>query len=93
MLGPLPSLAGGQRRGSEQHRELCSSETLRVTGLASLQQKRFTRKSGEEGGKRKENVRKRRERKKVAREVWGRGRKGRSRGLRTEVRQPLPHTV
>ena len=64
-----------------------------VTGLASLQQKRFTRKSGEEGGKRKENVRKRRERKKVAREVWGRGRKGRSRGLRTEVRQPLPHTV
>lgn len=64
-----------------------------VTGLASLQQKQFTRKSGEEGGKRKENVRKRRERKKVAREVWGRGRKGRSRGLRTEVRQPLPHTV
>lgn len=65
-----------------------------VTGLASLQQKGFTGKSGEEGGKQRKNMRKRKKgEKKVAREVWGRGRKGRSRGLRSEVRQPLPHTV
>lgn len=60
-----------------------------VTGLASLQQKRFT---GKSGGGEVENERKhekRRERKKVAGRC-GEGKEREEQGLRTEVRQPLP---